>query len=63
MEYDLFQLQSCIITDKKNIQVCAWSLGDFSQHILKYLWDFFLEIPDEQFNLGHWSLGYSLLKK
>ena len=27
------------------------------------LWDFFLEIPDEQFNLGHWSSGYSLLKK
>ena len=24
---------------------------------------FFLEIPDEQFNLGHWSLGYGLLKK
>ena len=23
----------------------------------------FLEIPDEQFNLDHWALGYSLLKK
>ena len=49
--------------DKKNIQVCAWSLEDFSRYILKHLWDFSLEIPDEQFNLGHWSLGYSLLKK
>ena len=41
----------------------CWSLGDFGGHILKHMWDFFLEIPDEQFNLGHWSLGYSLLKK
>ena len=38
----------------------CWSLGDFSRHIFKCLWAFFLGIPDEQFNLGHWSFAYRI---
>ena len=38
----------------------CWSLGDFYRHIFKHLWDFFLGIPDEQFNLGHWSFPLTI---
>ena len=38
----------------------CWSLRDFSQHIFKHLWDFFMGIPDEQFNLGHLSCSFQL---
>ena len=66
MEYDLFQLESNIITEKKDLWVVTKvTKGVEMTHFQASmgLWDFFLEIPDEQFNLGHWSLGHSLLKK
>ena len=38
----------------------CWLLGGWRQHIFNYLWEFFLEIPDEKFNVGYWSYLFKI---
>ena len=56
MDSNLFQFKNSTYI-LQNIQVGAGHLGILADIFSSICGTFFLGIPDEQFNLGHWSLG------